>query len=74
MSQYFVTFGQQYRTEPHPKVKYAHPDGWLTIEAPTMAEAREKAFVELGSHWGFIYENNKDFARHYFPLGELHRI
>lgn len=73
MKEYFVTFGQQYRHEPHPKAKYAHPDGWLTIVAETMKEAREKAFAELGDKWGFIYEHD-DFQRHYFPEGELHRI
>lgn len=73
INEYMVTFGQQYRREPHPKVKYAHPDGWLVIEAPTMAEARDKAFSELGSYWGFIY-NKHQFDASYFPLGELHRI
>lgn len=73
MKEFAVTFGQKYREEVHPKVKYAHPDGYLVVEAAQMNEARQKAFNELGQSWAFIYpidELNKD----YFPLGELHRI
>ena len=73
MKEYYVTFGQQYRTKPHPLVKYAHPDGWLTVIARDMTTAREKAFAELGPDWSFIYETEK-FDGGYFPMGELHRI
>lgn len=75
MNTYCVTFGQQYRQGPHPKVRYAHPDGWLTIEAESEGEARDKAFSELGQYWSFLYEEGKfEESKHYFPLGELHRI
>lgn len=73
MNNYYVTFGQQYRREPHPKVEYAHPDGWLLIEAEDIKTAREKAFNELGDAWAFIYVEG-GWDRSYFPLGELHRI
>lgn len=72
-TEYFVTFGQQYRTNPHPMVKYADPDGWLTIEAESGVHAREKAFKELGNAWAMMYLK-KDFHPEYFPKGELHRI
>lgn len=71
--EFMVTFGQQYKHDPHPKVKYAHPDGWLTIEAMDMFHARKKAFEELGAAWSFIYEKD-EFNPSYFPLGELKRI
>lgn len=73
MSEYMVTFGQQYRSNPHPMVDYADPDGWLTVEAENAVEAREKTFKELGSSWAFMYLK-KDFHHEYFPKGELHRI
>ncbi len=73
MNIYCVTFGTQYKSEPHPKVKYADPDGWLAIEATGMAEARQKAFDHLGTAWAFIYPEAA-LDKSYFPLGELHRI
>lgn len=73
MAEYAVTFGQQYRNDPHPRVKYAHPDGWLTIKASDEVEAREKAFAHLGINWAFLYPM-EEFKKDYFPLGELHVI
>lgn len=73
MKTYCVTFGQQYKNEPHPKVRYAHPDGWLAIEAENMNEARKKAFDHLGPAWSFIYLEDQ-LDKSYFPAGELHRI
>lgn len=70
---YYVTFGQQYSRNPHPKVTYAHPDGWLTIEADSYAEMREKAFEELGPHFATSYDE-QSFEPKWFPLGELHKI
>lgn len=71
--EYRVTFGQQYRSNRHPKVDYAHPDGWLTVMADNRQEAREKTFFELGAAWSFIYEVG-EFSPEYYPKGELHRI
>ena len=31
----YATFGQKYSYEPHPTLPFAHPDGWLTVTAPT---------------------------------------
>ena len=70
---YYVTFGQKYSTEPHPKVRYAHPDGWLRIEADDEDQAREIVFLELGDHWAFIYSED-NFKKNYFPRGELKTI
>lgn len=72
---YYVTFGQQYRKEPHPKVKYADPDGYVLINAENYNEARQKAFKHLGVHWAFIYsEEEFKKSKHWFPLGVLHEI
>lgn len=57
-----VTFGQQYAREAHPRVTWAHPNGWLEIEvegvddeARAAAIARELAFDTLGIAWAFDY-------------------
>jgi hypothetical protein len=70
---FYVTFGQRYHQEPHPKVKYADPDGWLLIEAADYGEARNKAFEELGPHFATMYDE-KTWDPKYFRKGELHRI
>lgn len=75
--EFFVTFGTQYRREPHPKVNYADPDGFLVIEAANEGEARQKAFAELGPYWSMLRPLKAarvagDLA--YFPKGELKRI
>lgn len=71
MNEYYVTFGDMYRYEPHPS-GWPHPDGYLTIVAPDYDTARAKAFEVLGSQFAFMYKKlpNGD----YFPLGELMRI
>lgn len=73
MNEYIVTFGQQYPRERHPKVDYAHHDGWLTIIAEDYATARNKAFDELGPHFSSVYPA-QDVKKEYYPLGELKRI
>lgn len=73
MKKFYITFGQQYAREPHPKVKYAHPDGWLTVEADNHEQARKKAFEEVGLHFATSYSED-DFEPDWFPRGELHRI
>jgi hypothetical protein len=42
-----ITFGQRYRTETHPLLGLAHPDGWVTIEAPDYDTARAWAVLSL---------------------------
>lgn len=68
---WFVTFGQRYRIEEHPFLPGAHPDGWVTIIADTMDEARQKAFEALGQHWSMIYDN---IDPEWYPMGELARF
>jgi hypothetical protein len=70
MPNFYVTFGQQYRHEPHPVSKNIHPDGYVKIDALTLSEARDKAFEMLGYKWSFIYEE-KEFKFEYFPKGEI---
>ena len=67
--EFFVTFGQQYPREPHPRLALAHKDGWVTIEAENYELARLEAFRVLGGWWSNLYEEKPDAA--FYPLGEL---
>lgn len=69
MVTYFVTFGQQYRHEPHPVLRSAHPDGWFEVRgAVDEMEARVVVAALLGTAWSFIY-TAADFPRRLFPRG-----
>lgn len=50
-----VTFGSQYRNEPHPNWEAAHPRGYVIVEAPDETEARFMVFERFKSAWSFIY-------------------
>lgn len=84
MAEWFVTFGQRYRTETHPVFADAHPDGWVTIVADSEEQARRVAFGLLGRQWAFLYPSTyteldqglrpgRKWAE-LFPRGELARI
>lgn len=67
---FFVTFGQQYRREHHPRLPAAHPDGVVEILAADEAEARSLAFEYLGDRWAFLYVASEcDMS--FYPRGVL---
>lgn len=72
-----VTFGQKYRHEPHPVLGFVPtlPDQFVTVEAVTEREAREKINAWLGSAWAFHYPTvgpvDMLLADEYAPLGEF---
>lgn len=68
-SDFFVTFGQKYRYEPHPQFGKAHPDGWIRINAPDEDAARNAAFTLLGTGWATMYDSEPQ--REIYPRGEL---
>jgi len=73
MNQFMVTFGQRFRYDEHATFPAAHPDGWVTIEAENVDDARELAFEHLDAEWAFLYTAD-DFNAALYPLGELDRI
>lgn len=73
MAEFRVTFGDIYRNNKHPKVGWAHPDGYVTVEAKDEDEARLKIFALLGPHWAFLWPA-EEFDTKIFPLGELYRL
>lgn len=66
--EFFVTFGQKYRHEPHPKG--GHPDGYFTIVTFNKERATDIAFDVLGEQWAFLYEPDK-FDAAFYPRGCL---
>ena len=63
---FYITFGQS----------SPFRNGWVEIEAPDEATARELAFDALGQKWAFIYtaETFKTFKPSLFPAGKLEEM
>ena len=72
--EWFVTFGQRYAHETHPRFPEAHPDGWLVVEADDYDDAREITHGVLGPAWVFIVDlDDFDASRSLYPRGEIGR-
>lgn len=75
----YVTFGQKYRTEPHPIDERAHPDGWFEFVAETYDEAERMAYKyfldeKLGlAAFAFTYSADTH-EPHWYSQGCLARI
>jgi hypothetical protein len=52
---FYVTFGVQYRTHPHPLGM--HPDGYVIIVADNEEDARTEAWSLFGTTWSMIYDH-----------------
>ncbi len=50
-----ATFGQKYRTEPHPLFPTVTPDHYVSIYATDVEKARSIAFAVLDTAWAFLY-------------------
>lgn len=78
MVNYVVTFGQKYRTEPHPAGLWVHPDGWLTVEALDLISARETIAEALGVAWADLQSESQmlEHPQHgiWYPLRSLARL
>lgn len=73
MPKYFLTFGVQYKQEPHPHVPTINPDGYVVVDAVSELEAREKVFNIFGDKWAFLYPEKSWSEKNamYFPLGQV---
>ena len=76
MSNFYLTFGQKYAEEPHPKFALAHPNGYVRIQAENYEQAREFAFREFGPYWAFLYDEedfaeNLDMQTSHYPGGRI---
>jgi hypothetical protein len=57
LKSFYVTFGVRYAHEPHPYWKGAHPDGWLTVQAPDEEAARLLVRTFIGLKWSMMYDS-----------------
>lgn len=64
----YVTFGQQYRHENHPKG--GHPDGWFRFTGSKSAPVYRLIAKELGNKFCRVLDE-KDFDKSFYPRGEL---
>lgn len=68
-----LTFPIRFERDPHPAGLWVHPDGWVTVIAPSYIEARRICMDLFGPAWSdLITLTNFDAA--YYPRGELLRI
>jgi hypothetical protein len=75
MQEFYVSFGQKYRHETHPRIPEIHPDGWLTIVAKNYTSARAHAFATMGPAWCMLYDAAEfEKMKHHFPRGEIVRL
>lgn len=73
--EFYVTFGQQYRREQHPRSVNGvspHPDGWMVVEARNMEEATTIAKFAFTDRFSMVYDRKP--AVEWYPRGELGRI
>ncbi len=72
---FYVTFGQKYRREQHPRLLKAHPDGWVEIDAPSRSEARELVVRLLEQAWAAMYDEEfLDEAYLLYPRGAIAKV
>lgn len=73
MKSHFVTFGQRYRTHPHPVDPRCSPDGYVRIKNATSDEdAQNQAMKAFGPYWSMVY--NAPPSALIYPKGELFAI
>ena len=65
MARWFLTFGQQYRREPHPIGMGANPDGYVEVHAPDELAARQQVVELIGSAWSMLYSEDEFFSEEY---------
>ena len=70
MNSYYVTFGNKYRTEPHPSGIVVNPDGYVTIRAESTNDAYSIALKHFGFNWGAMHYN-KETVDKPFPVGSF---
>lgn len=70
MEDFMLTFGVQYKEEPHPRWPECNPRGWVRITATDYEAARAIAVERFGQDWSMLTPYWR-FESRYFPAGEL---
>lgn len=68
---FYITFGVQYRTEPHPSLPrdIAHPSGVMAITAPNEDLARKLAHAVTDGAYAFLYPWGEGPSEKHHPRG-----
>lgn len=69
MKIYYVTFGQKWRRNKHPKG--GHPDGWFAVKGRTVSEATALTNAFFGRDWASIYDPEsygEAYFNDFYPL------
>lgn len=74
LKKFYLTFGQIYAREQHPRMVEAHPDGYVVIMACNYDHAREMAFNALGPAWSMIYDETEFNNMSLYPRGPIARL
>ena len=74
MKKFYLTFGPKYRSEEHPTLGMDErlPDGWITVYADDIMQARVKVYCAIGRYWSDLYEEEP--SRDMYEYGELGRV
>lgn len=64
MTTFYITFGQQYRTHPHPVLGTDSrlADGWYEVTAVSLDDAYDQTNARIGSAFAFAYDEQPDPA------------
>lgn len=65
MPKWYLTFGQQYRREPHLLGMGANPDGYVEVHAPDGLAARSQVVELIGDKWSMLYTEDEFFSEDY---------
>ena len=68
---FYVTFGQKYRTERHPHFPAAHPDGWFRLTVVNYENAKVVAGMLFGEDGYSMIYRKSEFEEQLYPSGEL---
>ena len=58
MKKFYLTFGQKYAQEDHPRGEWIHPDGFVCVMAEDYAAAREIVVDLFGLNWADLYDHD----------------
>lgn len=71
MKRYYLTFGVQYASTPHPHIPahFANPDAVIEIHAASLDDAVEVAQQVVGRAYSSVYPWDTGPPEKYYPLG-----
>jgi hypothetical protein len=66
-----LLFGQRFRREEHPAGAWVHPDGYVLVDIPDYAQARQQVALYFGTAWSNLDDMSEADLKEYFPRGQI---